>query len=1292
MGKSSAARVHALDDDDDDKGVDDAEEAAAAAHDRVLRWDFDVTREAPRDNVTTCVRVLFRYFAQPTGFDIPEACLRGYVEDVRTNTTTSWVDEVPLYHNFDHGVDVLLQATYYAFVAGARDMLTAVDMLGLAIAALGHDVSHPGLNNAYHVNTQHDLAIRYSDASVLEAHSAAVVAAMLRDHQVLARVPEKDFRRIRTVVCASILGTDMSIHFKTMERLAAFVETHPWAAAAAADASCVGDHPKKQRKYLEEPEDRKFLCDVLLHCADVSNPSRPWEICKKWSDRVVEEFFRQGDKERALGLPISPNCNRETASQPTLSIGFSDFVVKPLFVQVATILPVLDDAAIKHLAINRERWQELKNIQASSSPPTKNEAPNNKKKKQKRMNDDDDDGEILAAAVSVDSVAPRETKTTRASSRKQRMLLVDRARGSAGGVRTSVMGNSSKKTVRQKQQQQQDTDARKQLEATRLMISEQLQLHEGVDIMLKDESTEKTTMTPNYNNLVTYGQDLVDRLYDAHQSRSVQTLFFLITVVALVGNSFRYAFLSPKADTSVNVVLAVVLFLFASEIALLCVAEKGYRSSATVAFDVVGAASLVLDVPWLQGGRNSPIFAQQAKAARGTTRVARAVRLIRFVRFVRLVRVARAMRAFIPLRRSAEDEKREKTPRVRTKDDEASSGARTTTTRRNDLANMGSKLSELLSRRTLLLLLLVLLVVPYLEVRPDVFTPQVQLLRAMANMTHAQRVFYVDTQYERKFDVLYLRIGGYEYVPRKTDELEELRFNERVTYEEDYAGSMMVSSSAAPTKSKVIQNYRATIREAAVYDILLITFISLLLVASSYGFSQIAEDVVVLPVDRMLRLVSKVARALDMLRRDAQQGDVVETDFLEHSIGKISEILQFGFGTTLSMLGESLSKTTVASVESVNVEAAFVFLDMHNYHASTRTNEVLSEAIFSYVNVVAHVVREAVAAYHGGEARSTGNSFLLVWRSKEDANATTTTEEIRRPGWNGLEYVDLPEKTACDLAFKTIARCALDTAHLNSVADKAKDVASQLVALNFSEEDEHDRQRLVSRLYATLNASLNRVQQRSNGEFKRTRTIERTAAKLEKYGCALVFASGLHYGAAIETRPSGAEPADYADCFFVSPDVNLAAKLEAVASGVYGCTMIMSGQFVAHLSPQTRLRTRQVDRARLKRTDHPVTLHTYDFLPLELQTQYARARPFIQLSELAAIFDFETPGLCEDYLRQFRAALDAYLHGDWASAYHRFEKVAALQPTDAPPQAIMSFMATHGNTCPPSWRGYRDLS
>lgn len=49
---------------------------------------------------------------------------------------------------------------------------------------------------------------------------------------------------------------------------------------------------------------------------------------------MLEEFFQQGDKERAEGLPVSPMCDRHSTSVALSQINFTEYIVAPLLYQV----------------------------------------------------------------------------------------------------------------------------------------------------------------------------------------------------------------------------------------------------------------------------------------------------------------------------------------------------------------------------------------------------------------------------------------------------------------------------------------------------------------------------------------------------------------------------------------------------------------------------------------------------------------------------------------------------------------------------------------------------------------------------------------------------------------------------------------------------------------------------------------------------------------------------------------------------------------------------------------------
>jgi len=79
--------------------------------------------------------------------------------------------------------------------------------------------------------------------------------------------------------------------------------------------------PDSPRFELDTPDNRLFCMQVALKCADLANPCRPWMLSKRWSEQICSEFYRQGDFERQLDLPVTPMCNRYKASMAKIQTG-----------------------------------------------------------------------------------------------------------------------------------------------------------------------------------------------------------------------------------------------------------------------------------------------------------------------------------------------------------------------------------------------------------------------------------------------------------------------------------------------------------------------------------------------------------------------------------------------------------------------------------------------------------------------------------------------------------------------------------------------------------------------------------------------------------------------------------------------------------------------------------------------------------------------------------------------------------------------------------------------------------
>jgi hypothetical protein len=128
------------------------------------------------------------------------------------------------FHNLRHAFTVMHAAWRFLDAEGEPRLLhEPLDCLALLIAALCHDLGHPGTNNAYHVNTGSVLALRYNDASVLESHHAAACFELLERSRLLAPLSGAQRAALRRTVIQAILSTDSACLTLTPPRMGADV-------------------------------------------------------------------------------------------------------------------------------------------------------------------------------------------------------------------------------------------------------------------------------------------------------------------------------------------------------------------------------------------------------------------------------------------------------------------------------------------------------------------------------------------------------------------------------------------------------------------------------------------------------------------------------------------------------------------------------------------------------------------------------------------------------------------------------------------------------------------------------------------------------------------------------------------------------------------------------------------------------------------------------------------------------------------------------------------------------------
>ncbi|XP_074071662.1 dual specificity calcium/calmodulin-dependent 3',5'-cyclic nucleotide phosphodiesterase 1A isoform X2 [Macrotis lagotis] len=289
------------------------------------KWSFDVfalNDASGEHSLKFMMYELFTRYDLINRFKIPVPSLISFAEALEVGYSKY---KNP-YHNLIHAADVTQTVHYILLHTGLMHWLNELEILAMVFAAAIHDYEHTGTTNNFHIQTRSDVAILYNDHSVLENHHVSAVYKLMQEEEmnILANLTKDDWRDLRHLVIEMVLSTDMSGHFQQIKTI---------------------------RSTLQQSEglDKAKAMSLILHAADISHPAKPWKLHHRWTMALMEEFFRQGDKEAELGLPFSPLCDRKSTLVAQSQIGFIDFIVEPTFSLLTDstekiVIPLIEEA------------------------------------------------------------------------------------------------------------------------------------------------------------------------------------------------------------------------------------------------------------------------------------------------------------------------------------------------------------------------------------------------------------------------------------------------------------------------------------------------------------------------------------------------------------------------------------------------------------------------------------------------------------------------------------------------------------------------------------------------------------------------------------------------------------------------------------------------------------------------------------------------------------------------------------------------------------------------------------
>lgn len=137
---------------------------------------------------------------------------------------------------------------------------------------------------------------------MLESHHWRFAISCLHEAGIFAHFSKEQWAQVEHLLKSLILATDITQQASYLGRFRATLASgRPFS--------------------MSLPENRLFILQIALKCADLGNPCRPWALSKRWSEQICSEFYRQGDFEQQLALPVTPICNRYKASMAKIQTG-----------------------------------------------------------------------------------------------------------------------------------------------------------------------------------------------------------------------------------------------------------------------------------------------------------------------------------------------------------------------------------------------------------------------------------------------------------------------------------------------------------------------------------------------------------------------------------------------------------------------------------------------------------------------------------------------------------------------------------------------------------------------------------------------------------------------------------------------------------------------------------------------------------------------------------------------------------------------------------------------------------
>jgi len=352
-------------------------EEADLGRDAFEDWDLDVLglHDTARHRLVLSI-LMFHHGGEHVNTSEHEIWINSFSAFVDASSQ-QYIEENP-YHNWAHAVDVTFTTAQMLRSFVAHKFLTATERFALVVAAVGHDFGHQGLNNTFLITSGHELALRYNDRSPLENYHCVRLFKLMSHSRtgIFDHMERSERATARATIVEAILATDTQFQCDMVKDLQNVVDlsTDLFDASEVLYSQTPEAWPAVEVVELMRRVDvRKLLKRVTLRLCDVAQPLKNIDIFDHWANLQMEEFFLQGDRELEMGIPVQPLNDRDRVNQAYTQVLFIEFLVAPLAMSMARLMPPLHSCVeilLENLDIWFQRWVE----ESDPVPPEEEQA------------------------------------------------------------------------------------------------------------------------------------------------------------------------------------------------------------------------------------------------------------------------------------------------------------------------------------------------------------------------------------------------------------------------------------------------------------------------------------------------------------------------------------------------------------------------------------------------------------------------------------------------------------------------------------------------------------------------------------------------------------------------------------------------------------------------------------------------------------------------------------------------------------------------------------------------------